>query len=60
MPFDLLHMQWLFARRRTAGGCRIAPWQITESHENDPVVCLDFNRPDGHQPGLTEDINREG
>lgn len=46
MAFDLLEEKWLFVRRRGSGPCRIAPWQLTENHQNDPVVALDFPRAD--------------
>jgi len=46
MAYDLLEEQWIPVRRRKTGLCRIAPWQVVEDHESDPVVALDFPRAD--------------
>ena len=46
MAYDLLEEKWLFVRRRASGPGRIAPWQLVENHETDPVDALDFPRAD--------------
>ena len=44
--FNLIHAAWLPVRRRSGAVERIAPWQVTEGLEVDPIVAFDWPRPD--------------
>lgn len=48
MPLNLLTDPWIQVRRGATdtGAGLIAPWQLTESIDTDPVVALDAPRPD--------------
>jgi len=44
---NLITSQWIPVRRRKSRVTEyICPWQLTEGHENDPFVAVDFPRPD--------------
>lgn len=44
--FSLIHQSWLPVRRRSGEHAWIRPAGITEAIEDDPVVALDWGRPD--------------
>ncbi|ESQ74770.1 type I-E CRISPR-associated protein Cse1/CasA [Asticcacaulis sp. AC402] len=46
MPFNLLHDPWLEVRRRSGRRDQIRPCDVTNDVLNDPIVALDFPRPD--------------
>jgi CRISPR system Cascade subunit CasA len=46
MPFNLIHEAWLPVRRASGQGLWIKPADITADLSGDPVVALDFPRPD--------------
>ncbi len=43
---NLIANNWLPVRRASGAKAMIAPWQITDQHETDPVVALAAPRPD--------------
>jgi len=44
---NLITSPWIPVRRRDSRTTEyICPWQLTEGHENDPFVAVDFPRPD--------------
>ncbi|BAZ95177.1 CRISPR-associated protein, Cse1 [Thiohalobacter thiocyanaticus] len=43
---NLINDQWLPVRRRSGRRERIAPWELTDGHDSDPVTALDAARPD--------------
>ena len=46
MPFNLITDPWLPVRRLSGGRSWIAPAQITIAFADDPILALDFPRPD--------------
>ena len=44
--FNLVRMRWLPIRRRSGKRERIAPWQLTERIDEDPVTAFAWPRPD--------------
>ena len=44
--FNLVRMRWLPIRRRSGMLERIAPWQVTERIDEDPVTAFAWPRPD--------------
>ncbi len=53
MPFNLIDTPWLEARRASGARAVIRPHEITDGFETDPIVGLDFPRPDWNA-ALTE------
>jgi len=45
-PFNLIREDWLPVRRADGGSDRIAPWGIVANLSNNPVVAIDWPRPD--------------
>lgn len=45
-PFNLVNARWLPVRRRSGAAVRVAPWQITDGWDEDPIVAFDWPRPD--------------
>ena len=43
---NLIDDPWIPVRRRGGEQERLAPWQLTDGHEENPVVALDAPRPD--------------
>ncbi|MCI5151221.1 MAG: type I-E CRISPR-associated protein Cse1/CasA, partial [Candidatus Electrothrix sp. MAN1_4] len=43
---NLINDQWLSVYRRSGTAARIAPWQLTEAIQDDPVEKLNALRPD--------------
>lgn len=46
MTFNLIHDPWIPVRRQDKTRALIAPWQITEDFDSNPVIALDADRPD--------------
>ena len=46
MVFNLINDKWIPVRRLDGAQEIIAPWQITENIDSNPIVALDANRPD--------------
>jgi CRISPR system Cascade subunit CasA len=46
MEFNLIEERWIPIRRKSGREEQIAPWEITDSHESDPVTLLNAPRPD--------------
>lgn len=46
MVFNLLDERWIPVRRRSGMQEKIAPWEMTNNYLSDPIVDLDFFRPD--------------
>lgn len=46
MPFNLLEEAWLPVRRRSGSRQHIAPWEITDRIDDDPIIDLAAPRPD--------------
>jgi CRISPR system Cascade subunit CasA len=46
MPFNLISARWLPCRRASGARVWIAPHEITSSFAEDPILALDFPRPD--------------
>lgn len=46
MKYNLIDEPWIPVRRKLGARERIAPWQITDSHDSDPLVSLDAPRAD--------------
>ena len=46
MTFNLIHEQWIPVRRQNGARSMIAPWQITDDLNGNPVIVLDAPRPD--------------
>ena len=44
--FILIEERWIPIRRKSGREEQIAPWEITDSHESDPVISLNAPRPD--------------
>lgn len=44
--FNLIDESWLPVRRRSGTVVRIAPWQVTDRIDDDPVVAFAWPRPD--------------
>lgn len=44
--FNLINDKWIPVRRLDGAQEIIAPWQITENIDSNPIVALDANRPD--------------
>ena len=44
--FNLIEKAWLPVRRRSGTVVRIAPWQVTDRIDDDPVVAFAWPRPD--------------
>ncbi len=40
MPYSLIDQRWLPVRRRSGATELIAPWQVTDRYDDDPVVAL--------------------
>jgi CRISPR system Cascade subunit CasA len=54
MPFNLLTERWLPVLRAKSGKENIAPWEITDSHSDNPVVALTPPRPDFNGGALVQ------
>ena len=52
MAFNLLTEAWIPVRRASGARLSIRPAQLTEAHASDPVVALDWARPDFRIAGL--------
>ena len=50
--FNLLSTPWLPAIRRSGRRCTIRPSDIVDCHDDDPVVALDWTRPDFNVAGM--------
>ena len=46
MEFNLMEERWIPIRRKSGREEQIAPWEITDFHESDPVISLNAPRPD--------------
>lgn len=46
MEFNLIEERWIPIRRKSGREEQITPWEITASHESDPVISLNAPRPD--------------
>jgi len=46
MEFNLIEKRWIPIRRKSGREEQIAPWEITDFHESDPVISLNAPRPD--------------
>ncbi len=46
MVFNLIDKKWIPVKRLDGTPDRIAPWQITDDIDSNPIVNLDANRPD--------------
>lgn len=46
MPFNLISARWLPCRRASGARVWIAPHEITSNFVDDPILALDFPRPD--------------
>lgn len=46
MPYNLIREAWIPVRRESGAGERIAPWQLTDKMERDPIMELAAPRPD--------------
>jgi CRISPR system Cascade subunit CasA len=46
MPFNLINDQWLPARRLSGERAFVRPADITDRFDSDPILALDFPRPD--------------
>ncbi|MBW2598870.1 MAG: type I-E CRISPR-associated protein Cse1/CasA [Deltaproteobacteria bacterium] len=46
MELNLIEERWIPIRRKSGKEEQIAPWEITDSHESDPVISLNAPRPD--------------
>ncbi len=46
MTINLLTDDWISVRRQKGQRERIAPWRLTEDHDNNPIIALDTPRPD--------------
>ena len=46
MEFNLIEKRWIPIRRKSGREEQIAPWEITDFHEFDPVISLNAPRPD--------------
>jgi CRISPR system Cascade subunit CasA len=46
MSFNLIRDAWIPVRRRDGSRSKIAPWQITENQDRNPIISLDAPRPD--------------
>lgn len=44
--FNLIYAPWLPVRRRSGAVERIAPWQVTDGFDVDPIVAFDWPRAD--------------
>jgi CRISPR system Cascade subunit CasA len=45
-PFSLLDRPWIPVRRRSGARARIRPADLASDHDRDPIVALDWPRPD--------------
>jgi CRISPR system Cascade subunit CasA len=52
MAFNLLSEAWVPVRRSSGARPFIRPAQVTEAHDSDPVIALDWARPDFRIAGL--------
>jgi CRISPR system Cascade subunit CasA len=52
MAFSLLQESWILVRRRSGRGQFIRPCDLTDSINTDPIVALDWPRPDFRLAGL--------
>ena len=43
---NLLDDPWISVRRRSDARCEIRPWEVTDGHEEDPIVDIVAPRPD--------------
>lgn len=46
VPFNLIHEDWLPVRRADGTRLRVAPWRIVEGWSDNPIVAVDWPRPD--------------
>jgi len=46
MTFNLIHDAWIPVRRQDETRAIIAPWQITEDYDHNPIIALDAARAD--------------
>ncbi|MBN2180150.1 MAG: type I-E CRISPR-associated protein Cse1/CasA [Deltaproteobacteria bacterium] len=46
MEFNLIEERWIPICRKSGREEQIAPWEITDSYESDPVISLSVPRPD--------------
>ena len=46
MPYNLIHEHWIPIRRESGASERIAPWQLTDGLDDDPIIELAAPRPD--------------
>ena len=46
MSFNLIRDAWIPIRRQDGTRSLIAPWQITEDFDTNPIIALDATRPD--------------
>ena len=46
MEFNLIEERWIPIRRKSGREEQIAPWEVTDFHESDPVISLNAPRPD--------------
>jgi CRISPR system Cascade subunit CasA len=46
MPYNLIHENWIPVRRESGASERIAPWQLTDALDDDPITALAASRPD--------------
>ncbi len=46
MEFNLIEEKWIPIRRKSGREGQIAPWEIADFHESDPVISLNAPRPD--------------
>lgn len=53
MMFNLLSSEWLEVRRASGARAVISPAHVTDDFDRDPIVALDFDRPDWNA-ALTE------
>ena len=46
MPYNLIHQKWIPVKRKSGEHEKIAPWQLTDVWDSDPIIGLDTPRPD--------------